>query len=77
MEEFTQWFNKLLALFTNVSTVSSFMGISGGLSRPEQAVYFVRQILGIPVVGKEVLSQRTREYQKVGGRLQRRGWRCA
>jgi hypothetical protein len=31
-------------------------GYLSGLSRPEQVVYFVRQILGIPVVSKEVLS---------------------
>jgi hypothetical protein len=33
------------------------------LSRPEQVVYFVREVLGIPVVSKEVLSQRTGDYQ--------------
>src|SRR5580692_10097190 len=33
------------------------------LSRPEQVVYFFRQVLGIPVVSKEVLSQRTNDYR--------------
>ena len=32
-----------------------------GLSRP--VVYFVRQVLGLPVVSKEELSQRTHDYQ--------------
>jgi hypothetical protein len=38
-------------------------GYLSGLSRPEQVVYFVREILGIPVVSKEVLRQRSRDYQ--------------
>jgi hypothetical protein len=33
------------------------------LSRPEQVVHFFRQVLGIPVVSKEILSQRTADYQ--------------
>ncbi|MDQ6704426.1 MAG: hypothetical protein M3Z85_00530, partial [Acidobacteriota bacterium] len=33
------------------------------LSRPEQVVYFVRQVLGIPIVSKEVLGKRTKEYK--------------
>src|SRR5260370_24298940 len=42
------------------------MGVHGyvsGLSRPEQVVYFFREVLGIPMVSKEVLSQRTNDYQ--------------
>jgi hypothetical protein len=38
-------------------------GYLSGLSRPEQVVYFVRQVLGLPVISKEVLTQRTRDYQ--------------
>src|SRR3984893_7218313 len=38
-------------------------GHLNGLSRPEQVVHFVREVLGIPVVSKEVLSQRTNDYQ--------------
>ena len=34
------------------------------LSRPQQVVYFFRQIVGIPVVSKEALSERTGIYQK-------------
>ena len=33
------------------------------LSRPEQVVHFVRKIVGVPVVSKEILSQRTADYQ--------------
>lgn len=38
-------------------------GYLNGLSRPEQVVHFVREVLGIPAVSKEVLSQRTNDYQ--------------
>jgi hypothetical protein len=38
-------------------------GYLSGLSRPEQVVYFFRQVLGIPVVSREVLSQRTNDYR--------------
>ena len=30
---------------------------------PEQVVYFGHQVLGLPLVSKEVLNQRTRDYQ--------------
>jgi hypothetical protein len=30
---------------------------------PEQVVYFFRQVLGVPMVSKEVLSQGTADYQ--------------
>src|SRR5262249_31864948 len=32
------------------------------VSRPEQVVYFFRQVLGVPVVCKEILSQRTADW---------------
>ena len=38
-------------------------GYLSGLSRPEQVVWFFREVLGFPVVSKEVLSQRTKDYQ--------------
>ena len=38
-------------------------GCLSGLSRPEQVVYFFRQVLGTPVVSKEILSQRTNDYR--------------
>ncbi len=37
------------------------MGYLSGVSRPEQVVYFFRHLLGISVVSKEVLSQRTND----------------
>jgi hypothetical protein len=38
-------------------------GYLSGLSRPEQVVYFFRHVVGAPVVSKELLSQRTVDYQ--------------
>jgi hypothetical protein len=38
-------------------------GYLSGLSRPEQVVHFFRRVVGVPVVGKEILSQRTADYQ--------------
>jgi hypothetical protein len=38
-------------------------GYLSGLSRPEQVVYFFRQVVGVPTISKEVLSQRTSVYQ--------------
>jgi hypothetical protein len=34
-------------------------GYLSGLSRPEQVVYFFRQVVGVPAITKEVLGQRT------------------
>ena len=41
----------------------SFTGYLNGLARPEQVVHFFRQGVGVPVVSKEALSQRTADYQ--------------
>ncbi len=38
-------------------------GYLSGLSRPERVVNFFRQVVGVPVVSKEVLRQRTADYQ--------------
>jgi hypothetical protein len=35
----------------------------GFLSRPEQVVHFFREVIGVPIVSKEVLGQRTNDYQ--------------
>jgi len=63
MEEFSQLFGNLLAFVYHCFDRMVIHGYLSGLSRPEQVVYFVRQVLGLPVVSKEVLSQRTRDYQ--------------
>ena len=38
-------------------------GYLSGLSRPEQVVHFFRKVVGVPVLSKEILSQRTADYQ--------------
>ena len=63
MERFTQLFGNLLVFVYHCFDRIVIHGYLNGLSRPEQVVHFVREVLGIPVVSKEVLSQRTNDYQ--------------
>lgn len=63
MELFTMLFGDLLALVYHCFDRIVIHGYLNGLSRPEQVVHFFRQVLGLAVVDKEVLSQRTRDYQ--------------
>jgi len=63
MEEFIQLFGNLLAFVYHCFDRMVIHGYLSGLSRPEQVVYFVREVLGLPVVSKEVLSQRTADYR--------------
>ena len=63
METFTKLFGSLLVFVYHCFDRIVINGYLNGLSRPEQVVHFVREVLGIPVVSKEVLSQRTSDYQ--------------
>jgi hypothetical protein len=63
MELFTRLFGDLLTFVYHCFDRIVIHGYLSGLSRPEQVVHFVRQVLGIPVVSKEVLSQRTDDYR--------------
>jgi hypothetical protein len=63
MELFTQLFGDLLAFVYHCFDRIVIHGYLSGLSRPEQVVYFFREVLGISLVSKEVLSQRTNDYQ--------------
>ena len=63
METFTKLFGSLLVFVYHCFDRIVINGYLSGLSRPEQVVHFVREVLGIPVVSKEVLSQRTNAYQ--------------
>jgi len=63
MERFTQLFASLLVFVYHCFDRIVINGYLNGLSRPEQVVHFVREVLGIPVVSKEVLSQRTNDYR--------------
>ena len=63
MERFIQLFADFLALVYHCFDRIVIHGYLSGLSRPEQVVYFFRHVLGIPVVSKEILSQRTNDYR--------------
>src|SRR5215471_8172939 len=63
MERFTQLFESLLVFVYHCFDRIVIHGYLSGLSQPEQVVHFVRHILGIPVVSKEILSQRTNDYR--------------
>jgi hypothetical protein len=63
MALFTTLFGKLLVLVYHCFDRLVINGYLSGLSRPEQVVYFFRQVVGKPVVDKEVLRQRTSDYQ--------------
>jgi hypothetical protein len=63
MELFTQLFGDLLTFVYHCFDRIVIHGYLSGLSRPEQVVYFFREVLGVPVVSKEVLSRRTDDYR--------------
>ncbi len=63
MELFAKLFDSLLVFVYHCFDRIVINGYLNGLSRPEQVVHFVREVLAIPVVSKEVLSQRTNDYR--------------
>src|SRR5215472_15105982 len=63
MELFTKLFSGVLLFVYHCFDRIVINGYLSGLSRPEQVVHFFRQILGVPILSKEVLSQRTDDYQ--------------
>jgi hypothetical protein len=63
MELFTQLFGDLLAFVYHCFDRIVIYGYLSGLSRPERVVNFFRLVVGVPVVSKEILSQRTADYQ--------------
>jgi hypothetical protein len=63
MELFTQLFGDLLTFVYHCFDRIVIHGYLSGLSRPEQVVYFFREVLGMPVVSKEVLGRRTEDYR--------------
>src|SRR6201993_2446713 len=63
MELFIQLFGDLIAFVYHCFDRIVIYGYLSGLSRPEQVVHFFRQIVGVPAVNKEILSQRTADYQ--------------
>ena len=63
MELFARLFGGLLLFVYHCFDRLVIHGYLSGLSRPEQVVYFFRQVVGVPTISKEVLSQRTSVYQ--------------
>ncbi|HEY6845695.1 MAG TPA: hypothetical protein VI320_05720 [Terracidiphilus sp.] len=63
MDTFTRLFSSLLVFVYHCFDRIVINGYLSGLSRPEQVVHFVRAVIGLPIVSKEVLSQRTNDYQ--------------
>jgi len=66
MELFAKLFSSLLLLVYHCFDRIVIHGYLSGLSRPEQVVYFFRQVLGLPEVSKAALSRRTDDYQNWG-----------
>jgi len=67
METFTKLFGSLLVFVYHCFDRVVIDGYLSGLSRPEQVVFFFREVLGLPVVDKEVLIRRTNNTEA--------GWR--
>ena len=63
MDVFTKLFGNLIAFVYHCFDRIVIHGYLSALSRPEQVVHFVRKVIGAPVVSKEILSERTADYQ--------------
>src|SRR5215471_925860 len=63
METFTKLFGSLLVFVYHCFDRIVIHGYLSGLSRPEQVVYFFREVVGVKVIDKGVLSRRTEDYR--------------
>ena len=63
METFTKLFGSVLVFVYHCFDRIVINGYLSGLSRPEQVVYFFRDVSGVTVVDKSVLSERTDGYR--------------
>ena len=71
METFTKLFGSLLVFVYHCFDRIVINGYLSGLSRPEQVVYFFRDVVGVPVIEKTVLSPAHRSLPELGGSLRR------
>src|SRR5439155_1462692 len=62
MELFEKLFGKLLLFVYHCFDRIVINGYLSGLSRPEQVVHFFRQVIAVPIVSKDVLSQLSNYY---------------
>ena len=63
MELFAKLFDSLLVFVYHCFDRIVIHGYLSGLSRPEQVVYFFRDVCGHPKITKELLRQRSQDYQ--------------
>jgi hypothetical protein len=63
MELFTKLFGDMLLFVYHCFDRIVIHGYLSALSRPAQVVYFFRDVVGVPVLSKETLSERTAAYQ--------------
>jgi len=63
MELLAKLFSSLLVFVYHCFDRIVINGYLSGLSRPDQVVYFFRNVIGVPVVDQEALSKRTNEYR--------------
>jgi len=63
MELFAKLFSSLLVFVYHCFDRIVIHGYLSGISRPDQVVYFFRDVVGVPVVDKAALSKRTGEYR--------------
>ena len=64
MKRFYQLFGRFLVFVYHCFDRIVINGYLTGLMRPENAVYFFRDVLGLRAITKEVLRQRTTEYAR-------------
>ena len=64
MELFQKLFGELLLFVYHCFDRIVINGYLSGLSRPEQVVHFFRHVLGVPILSKELIAQRTNDYQQ-------------
>ena len=63
MELFNRLFSRMLVFVYHCFDRVVINGYLSMLSRPENVVYFFRQVVGVPCVTQDVLKQRTKDYQ--------------
>jgi hypothetical protein len=63
MDLFIKLFGGLLTFVYHCFDRIVIHGYLTGLSRPEHVVHFFREVVGVPVITKETLRQRTTDYQ--------------
>jgi len=63
METFNKLFARMLVFIYHCFDRVVINGYLSMLSRPENIVYFFRQVVGVPRITKDTLMQRTQQYQ--------------